>query len=121
TGLDAHSIALSADRKRLAYTKIIALSNLWSLPILTGGTVVDIDGARQITSGDQIIETVRVSPDRQWLLYDSNIRGNVDIFRMPIEGGEPEQLTYHPANDFAPAVSHDARWLAFHSWRTETR
>jgi hypothetical protein len=121
TGLGVYSVALSTDRKRLAYAQTVARANLWSLPIPRGGPVVDIAGARPLTSGNQVIESMRVSPDRQWILYDSNVRGNSDIFRLPIAGGQPEQLTDHAADDFAPVVSADGRWLAFHSWRTKTR
>jgi eukaryotic-like serine/threonine-protein kinase len=120
TGLGAQSIAFSTDRRRLAYAAYSARANLWSMPIPSRGPV-DISRATPLTSGNQIIEMMRMSPDGKWLLYDSTLHGNADIFRIPTGGGSAERLTTHPGHDFAPAVSPDGRLLAYHSWRTGTR
>ncbi len=36
-------------------------------------------------------------------------------------GGEPEQLTNDPADEFAPDLSPDGRSVTYHSWRNGTR
>ena len=64
---------------------------------------------------------MRVSRDGKWLLYDSNLHGNADIYRLPIGGGQVERLTTDPGDDFAPDLSADGRWLTYHSWRTGSR
>ncbi len=120
TGLNARSFSLSADGTRLAYDVYSSRSNIWSVPIPTGG-VTTIDGATQLTFGSQVIESMSVSPDGKWLLYDSNLRGNADIYRIPIGGGDPEQLTSSAADEFAPSLSPDGTEVAYHSWRTGTR
>ena len=120
TGLGPISISLSADGTRLAYAVYSARANVWSLPIPAGGPV-GIAGARAVTSGNQVIESMRVSRDGRWLLYDSDLRGNADIYRIPLEGGPPEQLTSDPADEFAPDLSPDGRAIAYHSWRSGTR
>jgi dipeptidyl aminopeptidase/acylaminoacyl peptidase len=74
-----------------------------------------------VTSGNQIVEAMRVSRDRQWLLYDSNLHLNADIFRLPLAGGPAERLTTDPADDFAPDLSPDGREVAYHSWRSGSR
>jgi hypothetical protein len=104
TGLDAHSISISADATRLAYSVYTARSNVWAIPIPTGGPV-SVDGANQITTGNQAVEGMSVSPDWRWLYFDSDRSGNTDIYRMPVTGGEPEQLTTDPADDFLPNIS----------------
>ena len=121
TGLGAYSIALTPDRTRLAYTVLSIRANLWSLPLPAHGTVAELADARQLTTGNQLIEAMNVTPDGQSLVYDSTLYGNAEIFRMPVAGGAPVRLTDHPADDFAPAVSPDGQLLAFHSWRTKTR
>jgi eukaryotic-like serine/threonine-protein kinase len=120
TGLNAHSISLSADGTRLAYAVYTSHANVWAIPIPTDGPV-SVDRATQITTGNQTVEGMTVSPDERWLYFDSDRSGNADIYRIPLGGGEPQQLTTNPADDFGPNVSPDGRWVAFHSLRFGTR
>jgi TolB protein len=120
TGLGCLSISLSADGGRLAYAVYSARANIWSLPIPEGAPVT-ADAATPLTSGSQIVESLRVSRDGRWLVYDSNLRGSPDIYRVPLDGGEPEQLTNDPADEFAGDLSPDGRLVAYHSWRNGTR
>jgi serine/threonine-protein kinase len=118
TGLGASSIALDAENTRLSYTLYTARSNIWSLPIAAAARP---DEATALTSGSQVIESLRISRDGRWLLFDSDLRGNSDAYRMPVGGGDVEQLTSGPADEFAPDLSPDGRWVAYHSWRSGNR
>src|SRR5437867_2229497 len=120
TGLNAHSISLSADGTRLAYSVYTSRANVWAIPIPTDGPV-SVDRATQVTTGNQTVESMALSPDRRWLYFDSDRSGNADLYRMPAGGGEPEQLTTNLADDFTPNVSPDGRSVAFHSLRFGTR
>jgi len=120
TGLDLGTFSLSADGKALAYSSFPNTSNIWAIPIPASGTVTEAQ-ARQITAGTQHIEGVAVSRDGQWLAFDSDRQGNPDIYRMPIGGGEPQQVTTDPSFDFGPSWSPDGKQIVFHSWRNETR
>jgi eukaryotic-like serine/threonine-protein kinase len=120
TGLDVAAIAISADRRKLAYSALTARANLWSVQLPTPGSRADPAAARQLTFGNQVIEAMHVTPDGKWLVYDSDLSGNAEIYRMPVDGGEPERLTSDPAGDFGPQVSRDGR-LAYFSWRTKSR
>ncbi|HYN07038.1 MAG TPA: protein kinase [Vicinamibacterales bacterium] len=120
TGLGVHSMAFSAKGERLTYVIYTARANLWSLPVPTRG-VADTTGAKVVTTGNQIIESVSVSPDGRWLVYDSNLHLNADIFRVPFAGGTVERLTTDPADDFSPELSPDGSELTYHSWRSGSR
>ncbi|HEU5261487.1 MAG TPA: protein kinase [Gemmatimonadales bacterium] len=120
TGLGAISISLSADDRRLAYAVYAARANIWSIPIPASGPVTTA-GAIPITIGNQVIEAMSVSRDGRWLVYDSDLRGNADIYRVSIAGGQPEQLTSDPADEFAPDLAPNGRAVAYHSWRGGTR
>jgi Tol biopolymer transport system component len=120
TGLGAYAIDFSTDGKRLAYAAYSARSNIWSIPIPSEG-VVDVSAARQLTTANQMIEAMRVSRDRKWLLYDSNLTGNFEIYRVPVDGGTSERLTTAPSEEFAADLSTDGRYLAYFSWRTKSR
>jgi Tol biopolymer transport system component len=120
TGLGAHTISLSQDGKRLAYSSLTTESNIWSLA-LTGPFPVAGSGAIKVTKGTQSTESVSISRDGKWLLYDSDLGGNMDLYRMSLATGIPERLTTDPSDDFAPEPSPDGREVAFHSWRGGSR
>jgi Tol biopolymer transport system component/tRNA A-37 threonylcarbamoyl transferase component Bud32 len=116
TGLNPDRMSFSADGRRLAWSTLTQTSNYWSLPIQARDSV-PLSRATRITSGTQNIEIGSISSDGTWLYYDSDRSGNSDLWRVPVAGGQPEQLTRDPADDFAPAVSPDGREVAFHSVR----
>ena len=116
TGLEVQSVSLTPDGGRVAYSVYRATGNIWSVPFPRSGPITTAD-ATPVTSGNQIIEVLRMSRDRKWLLYDSSIRGNSDIWRMPVTGGPPEQLTSEPFDEFAGDLSPDGSAIAYHSFR----
>ncbi len=120
TGLNAHTISLSADGKRLTYSVFTETANVWSLPV-PQGDVVSVSQATAVTTGKQIIEAIAISRDGRWLAFDSDRSGNQDIYKMPLAGGEAEQLTTDPQDDFSPAWSPDGKEIAFHSFRNGNR
>ncbi len=59
---------------------------------------------------------VTVSPDGEWLIF--TMLGH--LFRLPVEGGTAEQLTFGPYYDSEPAFSPEGRRVAFVSDRDES-
>ena len=58
------------------------------------------------------------SPDGSLLAFGSQKRSDsTDVWVVPVEGGEPRQLTNHPSVDQSPTWSPDGEWIAFHSFR----
>lgn len=120
TGLGAHTISLSRDGTRLAYSHWASRSSIWSMPMPTNPPVMST-AATRVTNANEFIESLTISLDGKWLYYDSNLPGNADIFRISVAGGDPEQLTTDRADDFAPEPSPDGKKIAFHSWRSGSR
>jgi Tol biopolymer transport system component len=119
-GLGVHSIALSAGGQRLAYVAYAARSNIWSVPVPSTGTV-DASSATAVTAGNQIVEGLKVSRDGRWLVYDSTLFGNSQIFRVPIAGGPAERLTINSVDDFNADLSPDGNTVVYHSFQLGNR
>jgi eukaryotic-like serine/threonine-protein kinase len=120
SGLNAHSISLSRDGTVLAYSSLAFHANIWSAAILSD-RVGSVDDARQVTSGSERTEKLLVSRDGRWLLYDSDRNGNMDVWKLRLDGGEPEQLTREPINEFANDWSPDGEEILYHVIRATTK
>ncbi len=119
TGLRIHGIGVGGEG-RIAYSVWNTSVGIWSLPFPRSGTISNTAG-HPITSATERIEVVGLSPDGQWLAFDSDRSGNMDIYKMRIDGSGLQQLTRSPADDFFPSWSPDGRQIAFHSWRSGNR
>jgi serine/threonine-protein kinase len=111
---DAHSISMSADGRKLAYAKFTIAQNIWSIPIPRSG-VVSINEASPVTAGNRVIESHSLSPDQEWIVFDSSIRWNMDIYKMPIDGGTPQMIADLPMDAYDPDWSPDGTEVAFGS------
>ena len=104
TPLLAHSPTLSKTHVVFAYG-----GYLWSVP-REGGD------ARQVTTGGHEGAPV-FSPDGKWIAFTGQYDGNVDVFVMSADGGEPKRLTWHPGVDIATGWTPDGKKVLFHSNR----
>jgi Tol biopolymer transport system component/tRNA A-37 threonylcarbamoyl transferase component Bud32 len=116
SGLNPHTISVSKDGSRIAYSAFIARSNIWGVS-LKPGRVATMADARQITTGNQLIEAPDLTPDGKNLIYDSDREGSVDVYRISINGGEPQRITTDPAAEFNPSESPDGKWVVFHGFK----
>jgi len=125
TGLNAKTISISNDEKRLAYTVYTARANIWSVPIPAnpppGGVPITAANTTPLTRGSQVIQGIRTSPDKRWIIYDSDLRGHSDLYRIPIAGGAPETLVSDSIDKFAPDLSPDGTTIVFHDFRSGSR
>ena len=117
--MNAHSISLSPDGKRLAYSSLAFHANIWSLAIPSQG-VVSLPDAQQVTFGSEKTEKLVVSRDGQWLAFDSDRSGSTDVWKVRIAGGEPEQVTRDPGPEFVNDWSPDGLEILFHTIHSAT-
>jgi Tol biopolymer transport system component len=115
---DPHSISYSISARRLAYAKFTLRQNIWSYPLGRSAPVSIGDGT-PLTSGSQVIEEHDVSPDGRWIVFDSNRRGNMDLYKMPLAGGDAVPLTADSGDEFDPRWSPDANEIAFYTSRQD--
>ena len=113
-------VVAEAAGRRLAYAVFTERSNVWSLPV-PPRPPAGLAQAAQVTSGNQIVESFDFSPDRHWLAYDSDRSGVAQLYRVPLAGGEPEQLTTDSSAHFWPRWSPDGREIAYHAFQAGGR
>jgi serine/threonine protein kinase/WD40 repeat protein len=111
---DPYSISLSTDGRRLAYSNLYAGgSNVWSIPIPETG-MVSIRDRRAVTTGHQTIEAHGLSPDGEWIVFDSDRQGEMDIWKQRLDGGGGPQLVADVEGDaWEPDWSPDGTEIVF--------
>lgn len=57
------------------------------------------------------------SPDGQWIAFATDRDGNVEVYKVRVDGTELTRLTNSPGLDSRPRWSPDGRWLTFTSNR----
>jgi len=122
-GVDGSSRAITNDLSDYGYTDLNddssaivtvqtqTLSNIWV------GTKGDVSRQTQITSGLGRYFDLSWAPDNK-IVYASDASGSADIFEVAANGGEVRQLTSGMNRNYAPTVSPDNRFIAFHSNRS---
>ena len=68
-------------------------NDLWKASV-NGGTAV------RLTSDDGYESNPHFSQDGSMVAFTAQYDGNVDVYIVSSQGGEPQRLTYHPAPDF---------------------
>ncbi len=86
--------------------------DLWVVP-REGGK------ATRLTVGVGLETAPTVSPDGGTVAFSGDYDGNTDVFTIPIGGGVPKRVTYHPAPDVPVMWTPDGR-IVFRSNRQST-
>src|ERR1700756_3542217 len=74
--------------------------DIWTVP--QGG-----GKATRLTTGVGVESAPIFSPDGQTIAFTGDYDGNTDVYTVPVSGGVPHRVTYHPAPDAAVGWSAD--------------
>jgi dipeptidyl aminopeptidase/acylaminoacyl peptidase len=74
----------------------------------------------QLTRGDKSSNAPTFSPDSAWVFFASDRSGKRNLYRIPVDGGEAEQITTFAGTLGVYSVSPDGKWLAFAAREPDT-
>jgi len=110
----AFNAAWSADGSAVWYVSPEEqLTGYWSIDPLTGmeKRLFDFDELESYGA--------RAAPDGSMVAFNSKRGGSLNVWMIPIYGGEPRQITNDPGLAAFPAWSPDSKWLAVQIKRGE--
>lgn len=73
----------------------------------------------QLTDTATLDDGSEYSPDNQWIYFNSDRTGTMQVWRMKPDGSDPEQLTSDRFNDWFPHVSPDQSKVVMISYPEE--
>lgn len=71
--------------------------------------------AIRLTSDDGYESNPHFSNDGKQIAFTAQYDGNIDVYVMPVEGGEPKRLTFHPEGDYVQGWTPDGKVLFWSS------
>ncbi|MDZ7636434.1 MAG: hypothetical protein U5L72_19240 [Bacteroidales bacterium] len=82
--------------------------------------VMNADGTspRRMTVDEGIESDPCFSPDGKLIAFSAQYDGNTDVFIIPVEGGLPVRLTWHPGNDLVRGFTPNGTGVLFASQRS---
>ena len=72
-----------------------------------------VSNVRRLTTDDGVESNPVFSPDGRTIAFSAQYDGNVDVFTVPVTGGAPTRLTWHPSADVVQAFTPDGKAILF--------
>jgi Tol biopolymer transport system component len=113
--------SLSPNNEWIVFTsnrdKVDGQPENWELYVAptSGG---DPTALQRVTFNENAIDTDPMWGPNNWVVFESNRRGNWDLFAIDMSTGREYQLTDSPADDINPFWSPDGQKLVFQSSRS---
>jgi dipeptidyl aminopeptidase/acylaminoacyl peptidase len=104
----------SPDGKTLAFTgQRNGDFDIYSIPVAGG---VAGNGETRLTAARGLDDGPEYSPDGQYIYFNSERTGRMQIWRMKADGSDQEQVLMTETNDWFPHISPDGQWMVFLSY-----
>ena len=121
-GAGSSGFTLSGNARRLAFERSLSYSNFWLRDLVPGEMQVAPQDKR-LTQSTLSNRYPAISPDGKWVAFVAGQSGSwkSNLYKMPIAGGPPTQLTFLESGCYGPAWSPDGNQIAFTSDQTGRR
>jgi len=106
---DSWAPAVSPDGRYIFYLRYSGQVHLYRVSI-DGGEPTQMAQVASLRNFVLELSQPSFSPDGRWVFYVSYGLGKDGIWKMPVEGGEPVQVSNKPA--YQPVVSPDGKYVA---------
>ena len=106
----------SPDGKLAAWTQSRAIIETEKSEIVSQIFLGPTDGSRrplQLTRGEKGSANPSFTPDGRYVCFSSDRSGKTNVYRIPVAGGEAEQLTDFKGEFGKYQTSPDGKWIAF--------
>jgi len=112
----------SPDGKLAVWTETRPVMDGEKSESLTHVFLAHADGSSrmQLTRGDRSANSPAFSADSAWVFFASDRSGKRGIYRIPIDGGEAEQVVNWAGTLGAYSVSPNGKWIAFAAREPDT-
>ncbi len=112
SGLNVTAFATSKDGRQILAVKERTSSAIVSFP--TAARQIDsLSQGTALTAGEFRDQRPRWSADGRDVFFESNRRGSVNVWRVPVAGGQPVRLSTGVGLEQRPRPSPDGRWVAY--------
>ncbi len=105
---DGKTLAFVGERKADSFHHIYTIAT-------TGG------GETQLTTTPSNDDGPEYSPDGQYIYFNSERSGTMQIWRMHADGTEQERVITDNFNDWFPHISPDGKWMVFLSYEKDVK
>ena len=105
-----YSYGINTKDTRMLAQPAISAGTILHLSMLKICGLVNSDGSqpRRLTVDEGIESDPWFSPDGKLIAFSAQYDGNTDVFIIPVEGGIPTRLTWHPGTDLVKRI-HSGR------------
>jgi len=74
---------------------------------------------KRLTSGEGHNDGPEYSPDGKYIYFNSDRSGKMQIWRMGVDGSQPEAVTSDDTNNWFPHISPDGKQMVFLSYEKD--